>query len=229
MDCITTNNTFTTTREEAFANRFNSNVDGFVYSRGYRNSDKPSWIKCTACGTEMKRSGGYLRKVIRGEKNIVCEHCQPNNNTNKHKEISIRNCRQCDKEFKTNSGESYCSQECWKRNKNRRRELMRRRKFRILKSKNLYDSSITLEKLIQKEKNVCYLCGGQCDLNDFIIDDRGSFSITGANYPSIEHVIPISKGGTHTWNNVKLAHHYCNAIKRDKEIIETTGQLVLLL
>ncbi|MFJ5564816.1 HNH endonuclease [Lysinibacillus xylanilyticus] len=229
MDCITHDKACTSDREEAFANRFNNNVNGFVYSRGYQNSDKPVLIKCNVCGTEMKRSGGFLRKVIRGEKKIMCEHCHPNNNSNKRKNLSIRNCKQCDKQFKTNLGEIYCSDECFKRNKNKRRELMKRSKFKILKSKNLYDPSITLEKLIQIEKNVCYLCGGQCDSNDFTMDDRGSSFITGSNYPSIEHVIPISKGGTHTWDNVKLAHHYCNSIKRDKKIIEDTGQMVLML
>jgi len=32
-------------------------------------------------------------------------------------------------------------------------------------------------------------------------------------YPSIEHVIPIAKGGKHTWDNVKLAHRKCNMEK----------------
>ena len=35
-------------------------------------------------------------------------------------------------------------------------------------------------------------------------------------YPTIDHIIPLSKGGTHTWNNVQLAHMCCNAGKCDK-------------
>lgn len=38
------------------------------------------------------------------------------------------------------------------------------------------------------------------------------------HYPNVEHVIPISKGGTHTWDNVKLAHRKCNWEKGDKII-----------
>ena len=30
---------------------------------------------------------------------------------------------------------------------------------------------------------------------------------------TIDHVIPLSKGGTHTWDNVKAAHAYCNFAK----------------
>lgn len=38
------------------------------------------------------------------------------------------------------------------------------------------------------------------------------------NHPesvSLEHVIPLSKGGTHTWFNVGPAHTRCNAQKND--------------
>lgn len=39
------------------------------------------------------------------------------------------------------------------------------------------------------------------------------------NHPeavSMEHVIPISKGGTHTWFNVGPAHVKCNINKSDR-------------
>ncbi|MFC9724785.1 HNH endonuclease [Bacillus cereus] len=37
-------------------------------------------------------------------------------------------------------------------------------------------------------------------------------------YPSIEHIIPVSKGGTHTWDNVKLDHRKCNYLKSNEMI-----------
>lgn len=33
---------------------------------------------------------------------------------------------------------------------------------------------------------------------------------------TIDHIIPLSKGGTHTYNNVQLAHYICNSKKSDK-------------
>ena len=33
---------------------------------------------------------------------------------------------------------------------------------------------------------------------------------------TIEHIIPISKGGTHTWDNVAPAHAICNFGKADE-------------
>ena len=55
-------------------------------------------------------------------------------------------------------------------------------------------------------------------------DDNNTF-IAGNKYPSVDHMIPIAKGGTHTWDNVQLAHRYCNSIKSDKFIENDKGQL----
>lgn len=34
--------------------------------------------------------------------------------------------------------------------------------------------------------------------------------------PSLDHIIPLAKGGTHTYGNVQLAHLQCNCLKQDK-------------
>lgn len=33
---------------------------------------------------------------------------------------------------------------------------------------------------------------------------------------SIDHIRPLSKGGTHTWDNVQLAHLKCNIKKGNR-------------
>ena len=35
-------------------------------------------------------------------------------------------------------------------------------------------------------------------------------------YPTMDHIIPISKGGGHTWENVQVAHRVCNLNKSNK-------------
>ena len=39
---------------------------------------------------------------------------------------------------------------------------------------------------------------------------------------SIDHVVPRSRGGTHTWENVVAACRPCNTRKRDRLLSETT-------
>ena len=109
-----------------------------------------------------------------------------------------------------------CTPLCSKRRKNRIKQLHNSKR---LNEHNIVDKDITLQKLFKKYKGICYLCGKKCDFNDKVITEEG-YTIVGKTYPSIEHVIPISKGGMHSWDNVNLAHHYCNAIKSDKYILK---------
>jgi len=231
---------------EMFLNNIKKNhANKFEYISGYIDSEKPVLIRCIKCRYEFKRAAQFARK----NKNVNCPNCQrlkrleveatpkvKKESLRKKilkssvkpkpslKEIHILKCDECSSTFGGTRKRKLCSQSCINKRVNRLKELRKR----TARMNGKVDYSITLKKLIQKEKNVCYLCGGQCDSNDFNIDSRGSF-IVGKNYPSIEHVVPISKGGTHTWDNVKLAHHYCNSIKTDKKIVEDTGQMVLML
>ena len=77
-----------------------------------------------------------------------------------------------------------------------------------------FDEDITLEKLYNRDGGVCALCGGRCNYEDYILKD--TTFIAGNTYPSIDHIKPLSKGGSHTWDNVQLAHKQCNSIKSNK-------------
>lgn len=103
-----------------------------------------------------------------------------------------------------------CSTECAKARKNR---LAKERKDKRLNDTNIVDKDISLKTLYKRDKGICYICGGKCDFKDHIRDGRNFTS--GANYPSIDHIIPIARGGKHSWDNVRLAHHLCNAKKSD--------------
>ena len=107
-----------------------------------------------------------------------------------------------------------CTPLCSKRRANRRLRLYNSKR---LNESNIVDKDITLQKLFDKYDGICYLCGKECDFNDKVITEEG-YTIVGKTYPSIEHVIPISKNGMHSWDNVNLAHHYCNSIKSDNLI-----------
>lgn len=96
------------------------------------------------------------------------------------------------------------------RAKYKRNEL--RREGRI-KANGKQDRDITLKKLFERDNGVCHLCGGRCDYSDYRQTEKAF--IAGSHYPSIDHIVPLSKGGAHTWDNIKLAHFRCNSKRRN--------------
>lgn len=51
--------------------------------------------------------------------------------------------------------------------------------------------------------------------------DGGSCQYCGARAESIDHVVPRSRGGPHTWENVVAACRRCNSRKRDRSVEES--------
>lgn len=76
-----------------------------------------------------------------------------------------------------------------------------------LKRAKMYDCEIDhnldLMKIIERDKNKCYLCNK-------IIENNLQF----------DHVIPLSRKGSHTYNNVRVVHKKCNERKRNKTLEE---------
>ncbi|MEI3912750.1 MULTISPECIES: HNH endonuclease [Bacillus] len=116
-------------------------------------------------------------------------------------------CKECSKWFSsTNKRKLYCSAECNSRYQDRKKDTLRRNR---IKQNGKVDWSISIERLMKRDKGICYLCSKCVDIN---LNPNHDY------YPSIEHIIPVSKGGTHTWDNVKLAHRKCNYLKSNEMI-----------
>lgn len=227
---------------DSFIERFNSRFGhGFEYVGGYVNCESRVAVKCKTCGVVFEWNAQVVRK--RGRE-ITCARCAEvvregkqaakraeAESRQKHRAIQklisvlkselkskekrdrlVSTCKECGTIFEGACGHScYCSDICRKRAERRRCEVRRRHKLR---ENGEVDYSISLERLIKRDHNRCHICGGLCDCDDFVYSDAGWF-IAGDRYPSIDHVLPVSKGGTHSWGNVKLAHRKCNSLKRD--------------
>ncbi len=63
--------------------------------------------------------------------------------------------------------------------------------------------SVSRRELLRRDGHRCQYCGSSKQL-------------------TIDHVIPRSKGGTHTWDNVTIACETCNHKKGDKYLNETS-------
>lgn len=61
----------------------------------------------------------------------------------------------------------------------------------------------------------CKSCGKMCNP-----DDHSWTNHSGPMRPSVDHIIPLAKGGPHDWDNVQVAHIICNSAKGDKVVNE---------
>jgi 5-methylcytosine-specific restriction endonuclease McrA len=164
-----------------------------------------------------------VQKQLERKREIEKKYKQIEKLRNSLYNISLRSrtCYECKEEYilmKGEAGFKYCSKSC----KEEGQKKIKRKRNRISKDKRWRkngkpDYSISLERLHKRDGGICYICNKNVDYNDFSITDEGHF-ISGDKYPSIDHVIPIAKGGLHKWNNVKLAHRRCNYLKRDENL-----------
>ena len=86
----------------------------------------------------------------------------------------------------------------------------RRERYRVKTAKRqkvLNPIRISADVLIERDGNVCHIC---LDVIDLSLPRNSRFGAT------IDHVMPVSKGGADTLENMKLAHWICNIKKGAK-------------
>ena len=125
-------------------------------------------------------------------------------------------CAECSSDFVTNFGEHktiYCSTQCAERyNKKRERAIYgnkyskENKKRRAQQIKENYVAPVEYQEIYKRDKGICQICGTPV-LNN--IDRNNTWGGT------VDHIIPLSKDGTHEPQNCQLAHRICNSIKSD--------------
>lgn len=177
----------------AFVDSLNN---GFSYAGGYTGHDGAALLRCNTCGEIVTRSMSMLRK----RKRIVCPKCAG---------MYDRVCVICGRIFTASQYRQVCcSEKCTDINRKAKHNI--RRDTRLNRN-NMVDKDITLVSLYKRDGGLCHLCGTSCRLDDYTT--QGGAFIAGDWYPSIDHVKPLSCGGVHSWDNVKLAHRICNRKK----------------
>jgi len=94
----------------------------------------------------------------------------------------------------------YCSQRCSTNSTQVQKSHTRRVAYRL-------GDRITLQDVASLSLGLCGICGDVVDMSLHGWDQRG---------PTIDHIVPLSRGGTHTLGNVQLAHRACNTRKGAK-------------
>lgn len=166
---------------------------------------------CLLCRTP------HLAKSNTG-KGLCCDECQTSRgSTFQWTNVCSPICVDCQKprEYGENTRSGKRCSECHgpyeimiKRSQNRAGKARRRAKK---KGAPRIEGGITLRKIAARDNDECHICGDAVQWND---------SPQGNWYPSMDHVIPLAKGGCHTFDNIKLAHRWCNSIKCDGDHID---------
>ena len=78
-----------------------------------------------------------------------------------------------------------------------------------LKRKGMPRREILRAYIIARDDSRCHLCGKKVKPDEIHLD----------------HLVPLSRGGTHDESNIRVAHAFCNLSKRDRP----RGEQLLLL
>ena len=170
-----------------------------AYQKEYRMSN-PEKTKETKRNEYMKNRDRYLkrrRKYYQENRDIILKQMKQYQKANRDRisrykrEYTERN-----RDLITEKNKIY-----YEENSGDFKERSAKRKALIRKADV---GDVDYNKILARDKMHCYLC------NEKIIDDNYHF----------DHVIPLSKGGSHSMRNIKVTHAECNMIKHDKPASE---------
>lgn len=185
---------------------------------------------CKKYGLNERTTRDYIKKglpineIVTGEFSCVCKLCGETFKSSKpskmyccsthqnraghgkweYKQPHYAKCIVCGKQFETLIDNARtCSQKC----RSWHDRIARNSRYKELKAQGYFDHSVTLNNVYDAFKGICACCGEKLSFDCSHISDK---------YPSIDHIIPLSKGGTHTWDNVQLLCRKCNYEKGNK-------------
>lgn len=120
-----------------------------------------------------------------------------------------KTCLGCGEEFNRFDQGSRCDG-CKRATDRQQRQLRRLRKKGI----GSYDYGIDYKKLFERGNGRCSICEQPCDDPSVWLTWDGLTWMP--NAPTVDHIIALANGGTHTWENVQLACAECNSHKGDR-------------
>ena len=176
-------------------------------------------LKCKKCGAVVERAKSTVRC-----KSVECEECKKIEKmkadimpylriSEELKKTKI--CAHCGNGFHSQYPTAlYCSSECRKKARRKRhppkKDPCNKIRKRCKKYGVEYKTGISLSQLYNRDNGICQICGKPVNWGDNTWGEH-----FGPQYPTIDHIVALSNGGAHTWENVQLAHAICNSYKRN--------------
>lgn len=176
----------------------------FAYRREHPKSPKPrTIIACPVCGTNFERKRGQIKFC--SEECRRKDLCKRDYERNKRKFGGLKRpfiCKWCGKEFMPYYGikkRAFCSKDCTERHGAWHAKVLKR-----IQDKNKVKGNFSRLAVFKRDAWVCKICGQP------VVKDVPHMHPLEA---TIDHIIPLSKGGEHSWDNVQCTHRRCNRLK----------------
>lgn len=173
-------------------------------SDGCRPGSAPKPLVCSVAYAECGFCGHTM--VKRGPRRYCSTRCRDYSRQQRvlAADIEYGDCVQCGGLFVCRAGAKkrgrvYCTPGCSKAA--RRKADKRKRRLRLIDAPQ---DRYTLRQVADRDGWRCHLCGKA-------VPDRPYKAR--ANDPTIDHLIPVSDGGSDTLDNVALAHNRCNYLR----------------
>lgn len=160
------------------------------------------WHKCEKCGREQ-----YLKnRQIEGVKCIRCQRTKFFTGTLLVKDATCPKCGVVHNAKFVNVMCAPCAKVAQSEAKRVARRAKGGRERSLLdraKRHGVYIESVNKRKVYERDKHRCYVCNTKV----VMCDDYQP------NQATLDHIIPLSKGGSHTYDNVRTCCHRCNSNK----------------
>ena len=156
-------------------------------SRGFADRCDVQWYRCSECGHLV---WAHLHKT--------CPTPRPMQGPTLDAP-PIKLCPECGEWFappQLRESRRYCSWSCGHRVQNRNRRNAER-------AATQHGDKIGLGELALRDGWCCQICGGDVSQSIDLQHTRTGYTQ--------DHIIPVTRGGMHTWSNVRLAHRSCNS------------------
>lgn len=173
------------------------------------STNVPKTIRCALCSTEFVtrkwRAVRYCSTECKAEANRIFARERHREEMAKRGPVKIWSCGFCGGEIEvpvsyTGAGKYHDDCKIKARRARNRIKTVRRQGVKS-------DQKITHEEIAERDGYVCHICN---ELVDMTLPRTSKLGAT------LDHVVPISKGGVDSLDNLKLAHWVCNVRKSNK-------------
>jgi hypothetical protein len=178
----------------------NKHDEKLKISKGNYYKEK-TLVKCNSCNTEF---------LTAFERQRFCStSCRTKKQLATKSRVYFYKCGDCEKDFSTSRHLSGVAATSITRCKDcqLQRQRVRYRKKTLARQGTLSSPRISVELIAKRDYYICHLCNQIVDMDIKRTDKMGA---------TIDHLLPISKGGLDTMENVALAHWICNIRKGNR-------------